>query len=155
MADSPERSYTRVRGLPPFCVDEPCPAGGTNTAPRPTEYLVGGLAGSIAALAPAVAAVQGVRYTGLAVEAEAWLDLRGVRGEAGADPAFRELALEVRLATDATAESVAALGSEIEQRSPILVMLRRAGVAVRTTWRIDRGVALPPAGGGGGHPVRR
>ncbi len=60
MAESPDRSYTRVRGrwlggkrtevrvrdLPPFCVDEPRPAGGTDTAPRPTEYLVGGLAGS-------------------------------------------------------------------------------------------------------------
>ncbi len=151
MPEGPERSYTRVRGrwlggkrteisvrdLSPVYVDEPREAGGTNTAPRPTEYLVSGLVGSIATLGPSLAAARGVSYRGMAVEAEAWLDLRGVRGETGADPAFKELALRIRVETHATCETVAALGAEVERLSPILVMLRRAGVDVRVTWQVE------------------
>jgi uncharacterized OsmC-like protein len=128
------RSAVLVRRFAPILIDEPTADGGHDTAPRPTEYLLAGLAGCTGVIAERVAREMGFVYTGLECEYRGALDPRGIRGLPGYDPHFHTVTGTVRVTTAESDGRLQALAAEVERRCPLYQTISRAGARMEVEW---------------------
>lgn len=115
-------------------IDEPLEKGGTDVAPTPLETLLASLVGCEAAVTRIVAEAMRFSYTGLDFSCEGVADMRGARGVKGVRPYFQSVTLEIRLETDEPQRRIEMLKRNVEQRCPIMNLMKDAGVDLRVEW---------------------
>ena len=109
--------------------------GGTGSAPTPTQYLLGALAGcAVAFLYDTLAPQSDVAIDDLSVVARCRADARGLLGLDGATPDLEDIELEISIATSVSAERIVALEAIWRERCPIyLALVNACRVSVRLT----------------------
>lgn len=121
-------SYTWFADLPPTL-------GGTGSAPTPTQYLLGALAGcGVAFIHDTLAPQLGISIDDLSVVARCRADARGLLGMDGAIPDLEDIEIQISVATSASAERLAALEDVWRTRCPIyLAVVKSNEVSVMLT----------------------
>jgi uncharacterized OsmC-like protein len=124
--------------------DLPAALGGTNTAPSPTAYLLGALAGcAVAFLRDALAPQLGIRVDDVSAIARCTADARGLLGMDGATPDLGSLAIEITVVSPEPRSRLDALYEAWLERCPIyLALLKPSGVAATFTVAQTEGVAV-------------
>jgi uncharacterized OsmC-like protein len=89
-----------------WTISEPQHVGGLADAPTPLEYLLSGAVGCFAAVFAFYAAKHDVAYTSFEATALAELDVRGHMIEDAPPSGFRNVTLELRIASDAPREQL-------------------------------------------------
>jgi uncharacterized OsmC-like protein len=119
-------AYTWHSDLPPAL-------GGTGSAPTPTQYLLGALAGcAVAFIHDTLAPQLGIAIDDVTVVARCRADARGLLGIDGAIPDLEGIELEISIATSASVERLAALEAVWRERCPIYLAIAKAnGASVR------------------------
>ncbi|MEW5992233.1 MAG: OsmC family protein [Chloroflexota bacterium] len=116
-------NYTWHADLPPAL-------GGTGSAPSPTQYLLGALAGcGVAFIHDTLAPQLGITVDDLSVVARCRADARGLLGMDGAIPDLEAIEIEISIATSASAERLAALEAVWRERCPIYLAVVKANRA--------------------------
>lgn len=106
--------------------DLPPALGGANTAPSPTAYLLGALAGCAAAFLRDTLAPQfGVRIDGVTAVARCRSDARGLLGMDGIAPDLGEIELEVTVSSPEPEERLRPVYQAWLERCPIYLGLTR------------------------------
>lgn len=124
--------------------DEPVVHGGSDSAPTPLETLLGSLVGCEAVIIHRCAKAMRFAYSGVDIEAGSEIDLRGLSGVSGIRQYFESVRLAIRLHSPETPERLAKLAKNVENRCPVMTLLRAAGVEVAIDW----GVVDPSSGPG-------
>jgi uncharacterized OsmC-like protein len=121
-------AYTWHSDLPPAL-------GGTGSAPTPTQYLLGALAGcAVAFIHDTLAPQLSITVDDLSVVARCRADARGLLGMDGAIPDLEEIEIEISIATSESAERLATLEEAWRERCPIYLAVVKANQAsVRLT----------------------
>jgi uncharacterized OsmC-like protein len=96
-----------------FIISEPKHVGGQNVAPTPLEFLLSGAVGCYAAVFAFYAAKLGVDYESFEATARADFDVRGHMMPDAPPSGFRAITIDIRIVSDAPAETLA----EIERLS--------------------------------------
>jgi len=116
-------TYTWYTDLPPAL-------GGTGSAPTPTQYLLGALAGcAVAFIHDTLAPQLGIAVDDLTVVTRCRADARGLLGLDGAIPDLEAIEIEIAVVTSASAERLAALEEVWRERCPIYLAIVKANQA--------------------------
>ena len=120
------RSEAKVREFAPSASDEPDQLGGTNTGPNPVEQVLGALGNCLAVGYAANATAAGITITDLTIEVEGDLDLHTFLGLAEGNAGFSNIAVRVKLDSDASPQALQALHDKVVGTSPVGHTLNRA-----------------------------
>lgn len=123
-----------VRDFHPFHTDEPEEMGGTDTAPNPMEYVLGGLCGCTSIMINMIAGEMNFKFSELQVSAAGTIDPRGILGTAEVSPHFQEVKQTIRLKTGETQQRVEELRRQVEKRCPAINLFRDAKIKPQTVW---------------------
>ena len=121
-------SYTWHADLPPAL-------GGTGSAPSPTQYLLGALAGcAVAFIHDTLAPQLGIAIDDVTAVARCRTDARGLLGMEDTVADLQEIEVEISVASASSPERLEALEQVWRERCPIyLAVLKPNGVSVRLT----------------------
>lgn len=101
-------------------IDQPIPAGGSDSGPNPLEYFLTGLGACLISIAIMAARKKRIVLKAMSVEVDGLLDLDGLMG---IDPSkrsgFEEIVLNVKLDADISDEEKMAFLEEVEKRCPV------------------------------------
>jgi uncharacterized OsmC-like protein len=115
--------------------DLPAALGGTNTAPSPTAYLLGALAGcAVAFIRDTLAPQLGIRVDDVRAVARCTADARGLLGMDGATPDLGSVEVEITVVSSEPKSRLDVLYQAWLERCPIyLALLKPTSVAARFT----------------------
>ena len=124
--------------------DLPAALGGTNTAPSPTAYLLGALAGcAVAFLRDTLAPQLGIRVDDVSAVARCTADARGLLGMDGATPDLGSIAIEIAVVSSEPKSRIDVLYQAWLERCPIyLALLKSNSVAASLTIEQPEGAAV-------------
>ncbi len=115
--------------------DEPVEDGGSNTGPNPMQLFIASLAGCQNEQAQVVADELSLNITQIDISAEIDLDLSGFMGMSDhSNGSYKNVRLEALVTGNVTDEQVKALGQKVDDRCPILALLRTSGCAIQSSW---------------------
>ncbi len=115
--------------------DEPVEDGGSNSGPNPMQLFIASLAGCQNEQAQVVAEELSLSITQIDIQVEIDLDLAGFMGESNtSNGSYKNARLEAFVSGDATDEQVKTLGQKVDDRCPILGLLRASGCNIESTW---------------------
>lgn len=117
-----------------FCIDEPVERGGSNLGPTPTEALGASLLGCTHVIAQRIAAKAGFVIHDLQTRLDASFDRRGVSLAEEVDVPFPAMQLHIRITTDASAEQLAQLRTDLRRFCPVSKLLQAAGTVIDDHW---------------------
>ncbi len=120
------KSEARIREFGPAKSDEPDQLGGTNTGPNPVEQVLGALGNCLAVGYAANATVAGITINDLTIDVEGDLDLHTFLGLKDGNAGFGNIAVKVKLDSDASPEALQALHDKVTGTSPVGHTLSRA-----------------------------
>ena len=136
-ANCPSHARTDVSVRHHFVViDEPAHRGGTDANAAPLELLLSSHLGCTNVVLNMLAEEKGVQIDGLSMTLAADLDTNGLSTRTPRRNYRSPPALKVKGASDASAEQIADLKSELARRCPVSVVLRAAGTRIAETWDI-------------------
>ena len=116
--------------------DEPVEDGGSNTGPNPMQLFIASLAGCQNEQAQVVADELSLSITQVDIKLEIDLDLSGFMGTSdNSNGSYKNLRLEASVLGDVTNEQVKNLGQKVDDRCPILALLRTSGCDIESSWR--------------------
>ncbi|MFT4851109.1 MAG: putative redox protein [Sediminicola sp.] len=116
--------------------DEPVEDGGSNTGPNPMQLFIASLAGCQNEQAQVVADELSLSITQVDIKLEIDLDLSGFMGTSdNSNGSYKNLRLEASVLGDVTDEQVKNLGQKVDDRCPILALLRTSGCEIESSWR--------------------
>jgi uncharacterized OsmC-like protein len=113
------RSEARIRDFASAKSDEPGQLGGTNTGPNPVEQVLGALGNCLAVGYAANATAAGITINDLTIEVEGDLDLHTFLGLTDGNAGFDNIAVKVKLDSDASPEALKALHDKVTGTSPV------------------------------------
>lgn len=144
---SPKPAHLRVRGVHEegmrtqiqvrkftFKVDEPTELGGSDAAPNPMEYVLGGLIGCANVMLYLVAEEVGLLYSDAEYEVKGVIDLRGLQGVSDVCRHFTEVSGTIYVGTNDKTK-LAEVARQIESRCPVFNLLKDAGTKVAIEWK--------------------
>lgn len=118
--------------------DLPAALGGTNSAPSPTAYLLGALAGcAVAFLRDTLAPQLGVALDDVRAIARCTADARGLFGMDGAIPDLGDVAIEITVTSSEPENRLDALYQAWLERCPINLALLKPN-PVTATFRVEQ-----------------
>ncbi|MFB1022357.1 MAG: OsmC family protein [Vicingaceae bacterium] len=118
-------------------LDEPTEEGGSNTGANPMQYFAASLAGCQNEQAQVVAEELSVSITSIDIDLEIDLDLAGFMGMADhSNGSYKKVRMTAVVRGDLTAAQVQELGEKVDNRCPILGLLRSSGCEISSTWGI-------------------
>ena len=126
------RTVTRVRDFE-VVTDEPDDG---NTGPTPLESVLAAFLGCEGVIINRCANAMRFQYSALDMECEGEGDGRGSRGVPGVRPYFNRVKLKIILHSDETPERLAKLNKNVENRCPVMNLLRDADVDVAADWEM-------------------
>jgi uncharacterized OsmC-like protein len=116
-------------------VDEPVEDGGSNTGPNPMQYFIASLASCQNEQSQVVAEELSLNITQVDIKAEIDLDLSGFMGVSdNSNGSFKNVRLNAVVSGELTDEQVNVLGQKVDDRCPILALLRASGCEINSTW---------------------
>jgi len=129
------RTEIRVRDFEIVATDEPSTLGGTNTAPSPLETVLVALVGCDGVIINGVAKAMRFAYSGVDFDCTGQIDIRGPKGVPGVRPYFEAVTLTITLHTDEPEARIEKLKFNVENRCPVMNLLKDAGVVLDVTWK--------------------
>lgn len=118
-------------------LDEPTEEGGSNTGANPMQYFAASLAGCQNEQAQVVAEELSVNITSIDIDLEIDLDLAGFMGMADhSNGSYKKVRMTAVVHGDLTSAQVQELGERVDNRCPILGLLRSSGCEISSTWSI-------------------
>ncbi len=115
--------------------DEPVEDGGSNTGPNPMQLFIASLAGCQNEQAQVVADELSLNITQIDIKVEIDLDLSGFMGTSdNSNGSYKNVRLEALVTGEITDEQVKILGQKVDDRCPILALLRTSGCAIESSW---------------------
>ena len=120
-----------------FIISEPKHVGGQNVAPTPLEFLLSGAVGCYAAVFAFYAAKMGVDYESFEATARADFDVRGHMIPDAPPSGFRTMTIDMKIVSDAPAESLAEIERLALAGCPGIATLRNP-VEVTSTLAVTR-----------------
>ena len=120
-----------------FTMDEPIAHGGGSQGPSPLQAVLGALCGCEGVTFNRTAADLGFTYDSLDFEASFTIDIRGRLGDRDVRPHFQKVRVRAVVATQESAESMAAVVAETEARCPVMNLLLDANVDLQIQWVRD------------------
>jgi uncharacterized OsmC-like protein len=121
------RMLNYVRNLPPLVIDEPPQLLGNDTAPNPGEAVLCALGSCLAVGIQANAAHRGINIYKLELELEGDINITQVWGVGDLEPkkhSFSDIAIKVRIDSDAPRETLEQLIAHSDKYSPVANTLR-------------------------------
>ena len=116
-------------------VDEPTEDGGSNTGPNPMQYFAASLAGCQNEQAQVVAGELSLDITQIDLKVEIDLDLSGFMGMAdNSNGSYKNVRLNAVVTGEVSDEQVKTLGQKVDDRCPILALLRTSGCKIESKW---------------------
>jgi uncharacterized OsmC-like protein len=107
-------------------IDQPKPAGGTDTGPTSLEYLFCSLAGCIGSIARIVAHQKKIALRGMEIAVSGELDTDVLLGKSRANRAgFSGITVRARIDADLTDEQKREFLKEVDERCPVSDNLRQ------------------------------
>ncbi len=115
--------------------DEPVEDGGSNTGPNPMQLFIASLAGCQNEQAQVVAEELTLNITQIDIKVEIDLDLSGFMGTSDhSNGSYKHVRLEALVTGEVTDEQVKTLGQKVDDRCPILALLRTSGCKINSDW---------------------
>ena len=116
-------------------LDEPVDDGGSNSGPNPMQFFIASLAGCQNEQAQVVAEELSLSIDQINIEVEIDLDLSGFMGTSDhSNGSYKTVRLETAVLGDITDEQVKSLGRKVDDRCPILALLRTSNCIIESTW---------------------
>ncbi|MDJ0703656.1 MAG: OsmC family protein [Leptolyngbyaceae cyanobacterium MO_188.B28] len=128
VSDQRMRSLSYARDLAPFVIDEPPGLLGDNTAPNPSEIVLGAFGSCLVVGIQANAAAQGITLTKLEVELEAHINITSAWGTgelAKPQVGFSDVQVKVDIDGDASRDTLEKLVQHANTWSPVSNTLSR------------------------------
>lgn len=119
-------------------LDEPEEDGGANSGANPMQHFAAALAGCQNEQARVVADELGLGIGRIDISLEVDLDLAGFMGEApNSNGSYKQVRLEASVhGADLSAAQIAQLAQRVDDRCPILALLRNAGCSIQSSWSL-------------------
>ncbi|MFT5862864.1 MAG: putative redox protein [Flavobacteriales bacterium] len=115
--------------------DEPVEDGGSNTGPNPMQLFIASLASCQNEQAQVVADELSLNTTQIDINVEVDLDLSGFMGMSEtSNGSYKNVRLEAIVLGEVTDEQVKTLGQKVDDRCPILGLLRTSGCDIKSSW---------------------
>jgi putative redox protein len=115
--------------------DEPVEDGGSNTGPNPMQLFIASLAGCQNEQAQVVADELTLNITQIDINAEIDLDLSGFMGVSDhSNGSYKNVRLDAVVTGDITDQQVKILGKKVDDRCPVLGLLRTSGCNIESSW---------------------
>lgn len=121
------RSLNYARDLDPFVIDEPPVLLGDNTAPNPSEIVLGAFGSCLAVGLQANAAARGIALTKLEIYLEGDINIVSTWGTgelATPQAGFTDVRVKVDIDGDASEETLAEMVAHANEWSPVSATLR-------------------------------
>ena len=134
-AKSHARTDVSVRDLASI-IDEPPERHGTNMGFTPTETMMASLIGCTNVITSRIAEGMGVTIEDLTVSLKASFDRRGATLQEEIEVPFPDVDMTIGLKTDATAEQMEAIKTDLGKYCPIAKVIRGAGTTINETWEV-------------------
>ena len=115
--------------------DEPIEDGGSNTGPNPMQLFIASLAGCQNEQAQVVADELSLNISQIDIKVEIDLDLSGFMGKSdNSNGSYKNVRLEATVLGEVTDLQVKDLGQKVDDRCPILALLRTSGCKINSSW---------------------
>jgi uncharacterized OsmC-like protein len=115
--------------------DEPIEDGGSNTGPNPMQLFIASLAGCQNEQSQVVAEELSINVTQVDIKVEIDLDLSGFMGTSdNSNGSYKNVRLDAIVSGDLTNEQLKTLGQKVDDRCPILGLLRTSGCKIESNW---------------------
>ena len=119
-------------------VDEPEEDGGSNSGPNPMQFFAASLASCQNEQAQVVAEELELSMGNIQISLEIDLDLSGFMGMAdNSQGSYKEVRLTALVEGAINEEQVTELGKRVDNRCPILGLLRSSGCNIISSWSIS------------------
>lgn len=116
-------------------LDEPIDDGGSNSGPNPMQYFIAALAGCQNEQAQVVAEELGLSIEQINIDVEIDLDLSGFMGTSDhSNGSYKNVRLKTTVVGEATDEQVKSMGQKVDNRCPILALLRTSNCKIESNW---------------------
>ncbi|MFT5164963.1 MAG: putative OsmC-like protein [Saprospiraceae bacterium] len=116
-------------------VDEPIEDDGSNTGPNPMQYFIASLASCQNEQAQVVAGELSLNIEQIDIKVEIDLDLSGFMGMSDhSNGSYKNVRLDAVVSGEVTDEQVKTLGQKVDDRCPILALLRTSGCNIKSSW---------------------
>jgi uncharacterized OsmC-like protein len=126
------RSDATIRDFAPVPSDEPPGLGGTDAAPNPVEQVAAALGNCLAVGYVAQLTARGVTIRDIEIAVSGQLDLRPFLGLAPGHAGYSQLDVDVRVDSDADAETLREVHEHVVATSPVgHTLANPVGVSVR------------------------
>ena len=110
--------------------------GGTNSGPNPMQYFITALASCQNEQAQLVTEELGINAGKININVAVDLNLDGFMGiDDHSNNCFKKATLSAEVHGDVTADQVAELGKRVDNRCPILSVLRSSGCTIVSSWK--------------------
>lgn len=117
--------------------DEPVEDGGSNSGPNPMQYFITALASCQNEQAQVVAEELSISIEKIDIDLAVDLNLDGFMGEDDhSNNCFKQANLTAIVHGNITQEQIAELGKRVDNRCPILSVLRNSGCTINSSWRL-------------------
>ncbi len=120
--------------ISPKIIDEPAERGGTNLGMSPTETFAASLVGCTSVISHKIAHRMGIEFGAMNIRLEADFDRRGVTLVEDVAVPFPAMTLHIDVATNATAEQMEQLQTELAMYCPIAKLVRASGTQLTEIW---------------------
>ena len=115
--------------------DEPVEDNGSNTGPNPMQLFIASLAGCQNEQAQVVADEMSVNISQIDIKVEIDLDLSGFMGVSdNSNGSYKNVRLEALVSGEVADEQIKILGQKVDDRCPILGLLRSSGCTIESSW---------------------
>lgn len=116
-------------------VDEPIEDGGSNTGPNPMQYFIASLTSCQNEQSQVVAEELSLNISQVDIKAEIDLDLSGFMGMSDtSNGSYKNVRLDAVVSGEITTDQVKNLGQIVDERCPILALLRTSGCSINSNW---------------------
>lgn len=115
--------------------DEPVEEGGSNLGPNPMQLFIASLASCQNEQAQVVAEELSISTTQIDINVEIDLDLSGFMGVSNtSNGSYKNVRLEALVSGEVTEEQIKIMGKKVDERCPILGLLRSSGCEINSNW---------------------
>jgi putative redox protein len=115
-------------------IDEPVARGGTNQGLSPTETLMSSLIGCTNVISKRIAHGMGVEMGEMTVALNADFNRLGVMLEEEVEMPFANIVMDIEVKTDATADQMEAIMTDLAKYCPVAKVIRGAGITITENW---------------------
>ncbi len=118
-SENPTKTKVKARNFE-LIIDEPANLGGTNEGANPVEFVTAALAGCLNVAGNMIAKEMGFEIRDLSFEIEGDLDPAAFMGKTDkVRPGYKEIRVNVKMDTDADAETLKKWLQKVESRCPV------------------------------------